>query len=54
MSTCGYKADRLWGGVMSGAKVRGTINFMCRFYLDFDDLTRMIPELLDDRVITHL
>jgi hypothetical protein len=38
---------------MSGVKVRGTINFMCRFYLDFGDLTRMIPELLDDRVITQ-
>jgi len=42
-----------WGGVMSGAKVLNTINFMCRFYSGLGDLTRMIPALLDDRVITQ-
>jgi hypothetical protein len=38
---------------MSGAKMLNTINFMCRFYSDLHNLTRMIPELLDDRVITQ-
>ena len=38
---------------MSGAKVLNTINFMCRFYSGLGDLTRMIPALLDDRVITQ-
>ncbi len=41
------------GGVMSADKVRNTINFMCRFHMHFDELTRLIPELLDDRVITQ-
>jgi hypothetical protein len=38
---------------MSAVKVGNMINWMCRYYLDLHDLSYLLPEVLDDRVITQ-